>query len=110
EKKGIPFGELYRTRNGIATLKNHIYIFDPVREDEHFYYLQNGELFPIEKQICKEIINPNKLTTINDIDRLRQKAIFPYNYTESDEAVLIDEKLLKEKYPKAYNYLRAKKS
>jgi len=57
ESTGIPFGELYQTRHGIATLKNDIYIFRPVDQDENFFYLQNGSLYKIEKGICKDIVN-----------------------------------------------------
>jgi len=109
EKKGTPFGELYRTRNGIATLKNNIYIFNPVREDNDFYYLQNGDTFPVEKGICKEIINPNKLTRINDIDQLRKKVIFPYEYNQRGDAILIDEEKFENLYPQAYAYLKNKR-
>lgn len=109
EKKGTPFGELYRTRNGIATLKNNICIFKPVREDDDFYYLQNGDIFPVEKRICKEIINPNKLTRIGDIDQLRKKVIFPYEYNQRGDAVLMDEERFEDLFPKAYAYLENKR-
>lgn len=39
ESTGIAFGYLYRTRHGIATLKNDIYIFSSVKEDDKYYYL-----------------------------------------------------------------------
>ena len=32
EQTGTPFGKLYKTRHGIATLKNSIYIFKPIKE------------------------------------------------------------------------------
>src|SRR5690606_30015435 len=50
ESTGVSFGQLYKTRNGIATLKNDIYIFNPIDEDRDFYYLQNGSIFQIEKK------------------------------------------------------------
>lgn len=46
ESTGIPFGELYQTRHGIATLKNDIYIFRPVDEDNDFFYLQMVVFIP----------------------------------------------------------------
>lgn len=109
ENTGTPLGELFKTRNGIATLKNHIYIFDPIKEDNDYYYLQNGSVYPIEKGICKEIINPNKLTKVENIDLLRKKAIFPYRYNEQNNPNLIGKKEFKSKYPKAFKYLEAKK-
>lgn len=109
ESTGTPLGELFITRNGIATLKNHIYIFDPIKEDGDYYYLQNGSIYPVEKGICKEIINPNKLTKVENIDVLRKKAIFPYQYDEQNNPSLIDKKEFISKYPKAFKYLEAKK-
>ncbi|AEE51087.1 HsdM family class I SAM-dependent methyltransferase [Haliscomenobacter hydrossis] len=109
EEAGPAFGDLYRTRNGIATLMNHIYIFDGAREDEEFYYLQNGAEYPIEKGICKEIINPNKFTQAKCIDELRQKAIFPYEFDAEGAARLISQEDFKDRYPCAYRYMEAKK-
>lgn len=108
ERTGRPFGKLYKTRNGIATLKNNIYIFDPVREDENFYYLQNGSLFPIEKEICVDIVNSNKFTKINSIESITEKVIFPYKY-EYNKVCLISEDFFIQNYPHAYNYLFQKK-
>lgn len=109
EEVGPAFGDLYRTRNGIATLKNQIYIFNEIREENGFYYLQNGAEYPIEKGICKEIINPNKLTQAKSIKELRQKVIFPYNFDAQGNAKLIAQEELQDLYPRAYAYLEAKR-
>jgi adenine-specific DNA-methyltransferase len=108
ESIGIPFGKLYKTRNGIATLKNDIYIFNPVKEDENYYYLQNGQLYPIEKGICRDIINSNKLSRPNSIENLKEKVIFPYS--DATKPKLLDENFLKDQFPKAYYYLLNKKN
>jgi adenine-specific DNA-methyltransferase len=107
ESTGIPFGELYQTRHGIATLKNDIYIFRPVDEDENFFYLQNGSLYKIEKGICKDIVNSNKLSRDVSLNTLREKVIFPYDQQEKPK--LLDEKLMKESFPEAYKYLKNKR-
>lgn len=108
EKTGKPFGELFKTRNGIATLKNNIYIFNPVNEDKEFYYLKfNGEVFPIEKGICKNIINPNKFTKIDNVKEINRKLIFPYLHVNC-KVQLIDEDIFKKKFPFSYNYLKSK--
>lgn len=109
ESAGVSFGDTYKTRNGIATLKNDIYIFDPVKEDKEYFYLQNGSLFPIEKEICKDIINPNKLIQIDNVEELKRKALFPYLF-KNEKAELMSESFLKRTYPKAYLYLRAKRN
>lgn len=107
ESTGIPFGDLYQTRHGIATLKNDIYIFRPVYEDENFFYLQNGSLYKIEKGICKDIVNSNKLSREVSLNTLKEKVIFPYDQEEKPK--LHDEKLIKESFPEAYKYLQNKR-
>ena len=109
EQTGQPFGELYTTRNGIATLKNHVYIFNEIEEDEDYYYLQNGAVYPIEKGICKGIINPNKFTRATSVGELMQNAIFPYRFDDKGDARLISEDEIEEKYPMAFKYLKAKR-
>jgi adenine-specific DNA-methyltransferase len=108
EDTGVSFGELYKTRNGIATLKNNIYIFNPIDENNDYYYLQNGKVYEIEKDICRDIINPNKFTQAESVDSIKVKAIFPYEYV-NNRAILLDEKYIKINYPKAYKYLTDKK-
>ncbi len=108
ESTGIPFGDLYQTRHGIATLKNDIYIFKPVDEDEEFYYLQNGSLYQIEKGICRDIVNSNKLSRQVNIKALKEKVIFPYD--SQNKPKLLDELFIKEQYPNAYKYLQKKRS
>jgi adenine-specific DNA-methyltransferase len=107
ESTGIPFGDLYQTRHGIATLKNDIYIFRPVDEDENFFYLQNGSLYPIEKGICKDIVNSNKLSREVNLDKLKEKVIFPYDNQERPK--LLPEELIRDKYPEAYKYFQNKR-
>ncbi len=107
ESKGIPFGELYQTRHGIATLKNDIYIFRPVDEDENYFYLQNGSLYKIEKGICKDIVNSNKLSREVSLNTLKEKVIFPYDQQEKPK--LLSEESIKDKYPEAYRYFENKR-
>lgn len=106
ESTGVSFGDIYKTRHGIATLKNEIYIFNPVKEDNGFYYLQNGSLFPIEKGICKDIVNSNKLSREVTLKNLKEKVIFPYD--DAEKPKLLDETFIKKNYPKAYKYLENK--
>lgn len=107
EAVGNPFGKLYKTRHGIATLRNDLYIFKPVAEDEDFFYLQNGNLYPIEKGICKDILNSNKLSRSIDFDSVREKVLFPYNDENKPKA--LEEEFLKDVFPEAYKYLKKKK-
>jgi hypothetical protein len=107
ESTGVPFGEVYQTRHGIATLKNDIYIFRPVNEDDDFFYLQNGSLYRIEKGICKDIVNSNKLSREISFNNLKEKVIFPYDQEERPK--LLDEQLIKESFPEAFKYLQDKR-
>ena len=108
ENNGDAFGSIYKTRHGIATLKNDIYIFRPADEDADFYYLQNGRRFQIEKDICKDIVNSNKLSRERDIETLKEKVIFPYNNDNGNVNVL-NEEFIRDTYPMAYEYLQYKR-
>lgn len=108
ESTGIPFGDLYQTRHGIATLKNEIYIFRPVDEDENYFYLQNSSLYKIEKRICRDIVNSNKLSRVVSLNELKEKVIFPYDQQEKPK--LHKESFIKEVFPEAYKYLLRKRS
>lgn len=107
EAVGNPFGKLYKTRHGIATLRNDLFIFKPVDEDDDFFYLQNGNLYPIEKGICKDILNSNKLSRNIDFDSVREKVLFPYNDENKPKA--LEEEFLQDVFPEAYKYLKKKK-
>lgn len=107
ESTGMPFGELYQTRHGIATLKNDIYIFRPVDEDNKYFYLQNGSLYKIEKGICKDIVNSNKLSREVSLNNLKEKVIFPYDQQEKPK--LLEEMLIKDNFPEAYKYFQNKR-
>lgn len=107
EAIGKPFGERYKTRHGIATLRNDLYIFKPINEDENFYYLQNGIVHPIEKGICRDILNSNKLSRDINFDEVKEKVLFPYDDQIKPKA--LDEEILKYQYPYAYKYLKKKK-
>lgn len=102
EQTGTTLGNKYRIKNGIATLANDLFIFQPNREDESYYYMNvKGVEFCIEKGICRDIIKPNILHNEGEIDSIMEKVIFPYdsNYKPIPEAVFIS------KFPKAYQYL-----
>lgn len=107
EAIGTPFGEIYKTRHGIATLRNDLYIFKPVAEDDEFFYLQNGNLYPIEKGICKDILNSNKLSRSIDFNQVREKVLFPYDNERKPK--VLQEEFLKDAFPYAYKYFKKKK-
>lgn len=108
EATGTPFGKVYKTRHGIATLKNQVYIFKPVKEDDDYYYLQNGDLYPIEKRICRDIVNSNKLSRTVTLEQIKEKVIFPYD--NGDKPKILEETTFKKSFPKAFKYLSDKKT
>ncbi|RZJ50485.1 MAG: hypothetical protein EOO19_03115 [Chryseobacterium sp.] len=102
ESTGLPFKNLYNTRNGIATLKNDVYKFTPTHHDADFYYFSiNGVMHAVEKGICRDIINANKIKNFEDLNRLKEKIIFPYD----ENTLILSEVELISTYPKAYAYL-----
>ena len=107
ESTGIPLGKLFQTRNGIATLKNDIFIFTPVNIDQQHYYLQNGSIYPIEREFCRDIVNPNKLGKTDNLEGLKEKILFPYD--DKSKPHLLDEIFLQRNYPNAYRYLNNKR-
>lgn len=107
ESIGTPIGKLFDIKNGFATLKNDIYLFTPIRESKKYFYIKykNTEI-KIEKAICRKAIKPNILKNESDIENYLEYIIFPYTIDACNKAVLIDEEIMKEKYPYALEYLR----
>lgn len=105
ESIGMPIGKYCSSRHGIATLSNRTYIFKPIAEDTNYYYLKSGcESFPIEKTICRNIVNSNKLNSKVTFQDIIEKLIFPYKI-QHGHAEIIDEGVMKATYPFAYTYL-----
>ena len=107
ENAGTPLGDFYDTSNGIATLKNDIYIFSPVRSNHTFYYFQNNGIeYKVEKRVCVKIVNSNKVFSEENFLENVQYIIFPYNI---ETKTVLSEDFFKENYPYAYKYLKSKK-
>lgn len=109
ENTGIHFFDKYQTRNGIATLKNKVFKFTPVREDYEFYYRrEKGEKqeVRIEKGICRSIINSNSIESEESLLANREVIIFPYYYI-NEIRIVIPEDDFRTNFPSAYNYLES---
>lgn len=99
-------GEVCTSRHGIATLKNSVYIFSPVAENDGYYFFEkSGKQIAIEKGICRDIINSNKFIPNIEISKQVEKIIFPYHTEHNNVINLMDEGELKALYPKTYRYL-----
>lgn len=105
ESTGIPIGKYCQSRHGIATLSNKTYIFKPVAEDDNYYYLESKDgRYPIEKAICRNVINSNKLNSEVSFESIIEKLIFPYCINEG-RATIIEESVMKTIFPYTYTYL-----
>lgn len=105
EESGTQLGKLYEIRNGLATLRNSIYIFKPKGEDEKYFQLKTKQKeYLIEKSICKDIIKPNILKNENELHEVMGKIIFPY-FINGKNIKLFKENYFKQNFPKAYEYL-----
>ena len=109
ESVGIPLAKFCQSRHGIATLSNKTYIFTPIDENDKFYYLEKEtHIYQVEKEICKDIVNSNKLNSDISLDKIKHKVIFPYQLCDG-KAFLIDENVMKHKFPMAYKYLESQR-
>lgn len=103
---GVPIGKYCSYRHGIATLSNKTYIFKPILEDLNFYYLVNdGIEYPIEKRICRDIVNSNKLNSRINFDSIIEKVIYPYYRNQDGKLCVIEEERMLKEFPNAYKYL-----
>ena len=105
---GTKLGDIYTTRSGIATLKNNVYIFKPIKTTKEFYYFDKD--IKIEKGICKDIVNSNLLVKTNTIDTFIEKLIFPYEYDKNNQVFVMKIEKLQKEYPFAYKYLLMNKT
>ena len=102
ENAGEHLGTKYIIKNGIATLANDVFIFKPIKIDAMYYYLsKNGVVYPIERDVCREIIKPNILKEESDIPEKEERIIYPYN----SENKVISEDFFSIHFPCAYQYL-----
>lgn len=92
----------FKIRNGLATLNNEIYFFNTTKEDNDFYYREyEGKTYPIEKGICVDVVKPNIIRTENDLEKYKEKAIFPYR----EDREIMPEEYVSKNYPMAYKFL-----
>ncbi|WP_412561410.1 class I SAM-dependent DNA methyltransferase [Winogradskyella sp. MIT101101] len=117
EGSGKSLGELFDIRNGFATLRNKIYVFKPIDEDDEYYYFEkDSKSYRVERTICRDTIKANILKTETDLVEFNEKLIFPYTLTDEQSNDLfieqlnrsvniIPEKIFEEDYPMACNYL-----
>ena len=105
QRTGVPLESLVDIKNGFATLRNDVFVLTPIEEDESYYYVEkNGKYYSVEKAICRKAIKPNAISDEINIEKYIYPLIFPYQ-KKGSLIKIIDEKKLKNLYPKAYAYL-----
>lgn len=107
ENVGHSLGDTVSIRNGIATLRNEIYLIRPYRETKQYLYIKKGtSRYKIERSICRNAIKANVVRKENDIERLSEYILFPYQ-EKNGQICVIEERKFSEMYPNAYHYLSA---
>lgn len=105
----IPLVDVADISVGLQTSKDPVYIFTPDQESANtFIFSQNGSKYEIEKDICKPCIYDLSFTLFDTI-KANAQIIFPYTIVD-DKAELIDESLMKNKYPLCWEYLNMHKA
>lgn len=98
DRLGFRFGDLFKVAHGVATLRNNIFVINPVGEDENNWYLSNDIV--IEKSITRKAIKPAYIGNDEKIEYI----IYPYRQV-NNELLPICESELQEEYPNTYSYL-----
>lgn len=116
---GIALDQYVDVRGGFATLKNHLFVFKPVKVTDTHYLLKakTGKEYWIEKGICRDAVKANSLKKETDINVFLEKIIFPYQDKGANELfqgelqnyqaklILLKEQALTANFPNAYQYL-----
>lgn len=97
EKK---FGDYFTILNSVATLKNEVYLFEPEREDDNYYYFKDKK---IEKAMAHTAVSPRSRRTNRNY-----KIIFPYKI-DGQNVERIKEEDFQIQYPYTYQYLLKRK-
>ena len=106
EDVGTSLDKVIAISNGIATLKNEIYVLNVVDETEQVLIHEfDGVRYPIEREICRPVIKPSAMDVNTPIEEQMGWIIYPYR-VQGRRAICFDEKLMLEHYPNAYNYLK----
>lgn len=89
---GQKLGNIAEIKVGFATLKDTVFLLD------------NNSNLDIEVEITKPAIKIAELKDENDVQEKTRRIIFPYEKING-KYKLIDEEILRNKFPKAYAYL-----
>lgn len=93
---GKKMGDYFNVLNSVATLKNEVYLFEPEREDDNYYYFKNEK---IEKVIVYDAVSPRSKQANRNY-----KIIFPYKVKDK-RIIRIEVEEFQRLYPFTYQYM-----
>ena len=109
EETGTTIRSLTKIYRGVSTKNDKVFILTVNSMNGEYVNVtnRNDETFDIEKKILRRIVKISKKDYVTD--QKKEYTIFPYEYANSEYFVM-NEDILKTKYPKAYSYLSGYKN
>lgn len=105
ENAGKPLGDVAAISNGIATLKNDLYVLNVVDEiGDVFIHEYGGVRYPIERGICRRVVKPSAMDENISVEEQIGWIIYPYD-VRGERAVCYDEEQMERFFPNALAYL-----
>lgn len=109
ESAGTPLGEVAVISNGIATLKNELYVLNIVDETEdEFIHEYDGEKYPIERDICRQVVKPSAMDKNKPVEDQIGWIIYPYE-VYGRRVRCYEKREMLERFPHALAYLQKMK-
>jgi len=107
KKQPLSVDDVFTVRYGIETLRNSLYMFTPVAEDEMYYHLQLGTVtYLVEKSITRKCVKVSTIKSEKMFETDGRRIIYPYK-VGGGKASIMDEVELQANYPETYKYLTA---
>ena len=105
ENCGETIGSMFNICVGIATLKDEVYFFTPISQDEDYYYTsKDNQIFAIEKALTRSVVKISDVKSSEDLKNNKRRIIFPYVSSKDGKAIAIQEETMASEYPKCYEY------
>ena len=105
ENAGKPLGEVATISNGIATLKNELYVLNIVGGTDHeFIHEYKGECYTIERAICRKVVKPSAMDYGEPVEQQTGWILYPYDIV-GNRARCFNEEQMRGMFPQALRYL-----
>lgn len=106
ENTGKPLGEVAAISNGIATLKNELYVLNIVAETEReLIHEYEGVRYPIERNICRQVVKLSTMDTNRPVEEQISWIIYPYEI-QRKLAKCFNEAQMQNQFPLTLKYLK----